>query len=88
MRLTYKHFRELAAHISVAWRGFFTEDELDEMAADDYHEYRHMLEDRGYVSEDLVALAERLKEDIDNGAHVALVVNVHDALEAIIKQNS
>lgn len=88
MRLTYKHFRELAAHVSVAWRGFFTEDELDEMAADDYHEYRHMLENRDYVSEDLVALAERLKEDIDNDVRVALVHNVHKELASIIHQNS
>lgn len=83
--LTYKHFHELSEHISNAWRGFFTDEEIADMASNDYGEYVHMVEDNTYVSGDLLNLAEGIREDMDNGVTLALEVDTYNAIMALME---
>ena len=83
--LTRKHFLNLAEHISIVWRGFFTEDEIIEMADNDYTEYMRMVNDSTYVSEDMISLADRLHEDIENGVKLSLEVDTYNAIMALME---
>lgn len=83
--LTYKHFHDLSEHISIAWRGFFPEWEIDAMSANDYAEYRRMVRDATYISEDMVSLADSLREDIENGVTLALEVDTYNAIMALME---
>ena len=83
--LTYKHFHDLSEHISIAWRGFFTDEEITDMANNDYEEYARMVEDSAYVSGDLLNLAEGIREDIENGVTLALEVDTYNAIMALME---
>lgn len=67
-RMTTDDFASLANYINIAWRGFFSEEEVEEFIDTYVTEYNHMWSDNTYVSDVLLGIADGLYEDIQNGA--------------------
>lgn len=87
MRLRFRDFRELANYASTAWRGFFSEDEIEAYADEYLSEYDEMMRNRGYISGTLRSLADGLYEDMLNDDSDEDVRHWFTALNDLIMRN-
>lgn len=64
MELTKADFEKIIRYTSVAWRGFFTEEELQENTENIYADYLASKRDK-YVNDTMQVMCENMAEDMD-----------------------